>query len=209
MVSNYKNMNNLTNTEQKIIEAGKIVFLEKGFETARMKDIADEADISRTSLNYYYRTKEKLFNIVLEQLVSVFATRLLKILGNKEPLENKIDHFIDEYTELIIEFPRYPHFLINEITQRPQQFIELINNIISKFDFFEKLQNEILFSLDKEKRETINSPQIFMSALSVIIIPSLAWPVYSNLTNETDEFDVFLRNHKKQVKNIIKSQIIF
>ncbi len=201
-------MNNLTNTEQKIIEAGKIVFLEKGSVSVRMKDIADEANISRTSLNYYYRSKDKLFDIVLEQLVDVFAARLLKILDNNESLEKKIDHFIDEYTELIIEFPRYPHFLINAITQKPQQFIEIINNIISKFDFFEKLQNEILFNLDKEKRETINLPQLFMSALSVIIIPSLAWPVYSNLTNETAEFDMFLRNHKKQVKSIIKSQII-
>ena len=201
-------MNNLANTEQKIIEAGKIVFLEKGFDNTRMKDIADEANISRTSLNYYYRSKEKLFDIVLEQLVCIFASRLLKVLDNNKTLETKIDYFIDEYTELIIEYPRYPHFLINEITRRPQQFIEIIKNIISKFDFFEKLQNEILFNLDKEKREPINLPQLFMSALSVIIIPSLAWPVYSDLTNETAEFDMFLRNHKKNVKNIIKSQII-
>ena len=201
-------MNNLTNTEQKIIEAGKIVFLKKGFEPVMMKDIADEANISRTSLNYYFRSKDRLFNIVLEQLVDVFATRLLKILDNNESLEKNIDYFIDEYIELIIEFPRYPHFLINEIIQRPQHFIKIINNITYKFDFFEKLKSKILFNLDKEKRETINLPQLFMSALSLIIIPSLAWPVYSNLTNEATEFDVFIRNQKKQVKSIIKSQII-
>jgi len=131
-------MNNLAITEQKIIEAGKKVFLEKGFETTRMQDIADEANISRTSLNYYFRSKNKLFDIVLEQLVNVFATRLLKVLDNKESLEKKIDNFVDEYAELIIEFPRYPRFLINEISQSPKQFIEIINNIISRFDFFEK-----------------------------------------------------------------------
>ena len=202
-------MNNLAITEQKIIEAGKKVFLEKGFETTRMQDIADKANISRTSLNYYYRSKNKLFDIVLEQLVNVFATRLLKVLDNKESLEKKIDNFVDEYAELIIEFPRYPRFLINEISQRPKQFIEIINNIISRFDFFEKLQREILYNFDKEKRDTINLPQLFMTALSVIIIPSIAWPVYNNLTNETAEFDVFIRNQKKQVIRIIKSQLIY
>jgi len=202
-------MNNLAITEQKIIEAGKKVFLEKGFETTRMQDIADEANISRTSLNYYFRSKNKLFDIVLEQLVNVFATRLLKVLDNKESLEKKIDNFVDEYAELIIEFPRYPRFLINEISQRPKQFIEIINNIISRFDFFEKLQREILYNFDKEKRDTINLPQLFMTALSVIIIPSIAWPVYNNLTNETAEFDVFIRNQKKQVIRIIKSQLIY
>ena len=201
-------MNNSITTEQKIIEAGKIVFLEKGFESTRMQDIADEASISRTSLNYYYRSKEKLFNIVLKQIMGVFAKRILAKIDSKEPFEKKIDCFIDEYVELIIEFPRYPYFIIDEITRRPQQFIELINNIISKFDFFEKLQSEILFNLPKDKRETINLPQIFMSAISMIIIPSLAWPVYSNLTNETAEFDIFLRNHKKLVKSFIKSQLI-
>ena len=54
-------MSQLGESEVKIIEAAKQVFLEKGLENAKMQDIADTAGISRTALNYYYRTKENLF----------------------------------------------------------------------------------------------------------------------------------------------------
>jgi len=50
-------MSQLSDSEVKIIEAAKQVFLEKGLENAKMRDIADTAGISRTALNYYYRTK--------------------------------------------------------------------------------------------------------------------------------------------------------
>ncbi|MDD4114947.1 MAG: helix-turn-helix domain containing protein, partial [Massilibacteroides sp.] len=51
--------------ESRIIEAAKQVFVRKGFESATMGDIAAEAGIGRTSLNYYFRNKEMLFEAIL------------------------------------------------------------------------------------------------------------------------------------------------
>lgn len=52
--------NKETATEQAILEAARKVFVEKGFDGARMQEIADEAGINKALLHYYYRSKEKL-----------------------------------------------------------------------------------------------------------------------------------------------------
>lgn len=48
-------------TNQRIIEAAVKVFSKLGYESANMRDIADEANISRGPLYYRYKTKSELF----------------------------------------------------------------------------------------------------------------------------------------------------
>lgn len=60
------------NIEQQIIQVARQVFIEKGFAEASMTDIARCAGISRTVLNYYFRTKEKLFAAVFSDIIHDF-----------------------------------------------------------------------------------------------------------------------------------------
>lgn len=55
-------------TEQLILEAAKKVFIRKGMHGARMQEIADEAQINKALLHYYYRSKQQLFEAVLYML---------------------------------------------------------------------------------------------------------------------------------------------
>ena len=54
-----------TNTEDKILKAANKVFTQKGFAATRTRDIAAEAGINLALLNYYFRSKKKLFDIVM------------------------------------------------------------------------------------------------------------------------------------------------
>ena len=47
------------NTENQILIAAREVFIAKGFEGARMQEIADQAGINKALLHYYFRSKEK------------------------------------------------------------------------------------------------------------------------------------------------------
>lgn len=193
--------------EHRIIEAAKTVFMEKGLEATKMQDIADEAGISRTSLNYYYRSKDKLFDMVVEHLITIFAPKLIKSLRRGATFENKIDHLIDEYTELIIENPKYPYFLITEITRNPIQFVEIIKNKIAEVDGFNTLQKELLSTAPEKITEGLDLPQLMLSILSLIITPSLAWPVFNQFASKPIEFEDYMRNRKAQIKSLFKSQI--
>ena len=62
-------------TEQRIFEAARVIFIRKGMSDARMQEIADEAGINKSLLHYYFRTKEKLFDAVFKEAFSQMAPR--------------------------------------------------------------------------------------------------------------------------------------
>ena len=48
-------------TEQKIVEAARKIFTQKGYAATKTRDIAEEAGINLALLNYYFGSKENLF----------------------------------------------------------------------------------------------------------------------------------------------------
>ena len=53
-------------TEEKIKEAARKLFTQKGFAATRTRDIAEEAGINLALLNYYFRSKQKLFDLIMK-----------------------------------------------------------------------------------------------------------------------------------------------
>lgn len=74
-----------------IIEASKIIFLDKGYINTTMQDIAEESDLSRRTLYLYFKSKEE---ISIEIIKNAFTS--LKIIAN-----NSIDLSKSGYERLI------------------------------------------------------------------------------------------------------------
>jgi AcrR family transcriptional regulator len=53
-------------TLEKIFQAAKKVFAEKGFSGARIDDIADKAGLNKAMIYYHYKSKEDLYKAVLD-----------------------------------------------------------------------------------------------------------------------------------------------
>ena len=65
-------------TEQLILEAAKKVFFNKGFDGARMQEIADVAGINKALLHYYFRSKDKLFEAIFFDAFQQFIPRVVE-----------------------------------------------------------------------------------------------------------------------------------
>ena len=82
-------------TEGKIKEAARIVFTQKGYAAARTRDIAEEAGINLSLLNYYFRSKEKLFNIIMTEKIQQFFGAMFPVISDDHlSLEVKIEQFV-------------------------------------------------------------------------------------------------------------------
>lgn len=108
------------NTEEKILEAAKEVFIEKGNDGARMQEIADKAGINKSLLHYYYRTKEKLFESVFKFAFSQFAPKFLNTFNTGEDFFTQLRKFIDIYIDLISKNSFIPMFILNEVNRKKQ-----------------------------------------------------------------------------------------
>ena len=186
-------------TEEKILEAASEVFTEKWFAGTRTRDIAEKAGINLALLNYYFRSKEKLFEQVMKIKVVLLFGKIFPILSNeKTSLEEKIELASEKYFEILSRNPNLPLFVISEIQKK--------NSNISKIIPINKIfENSIIINQIKEKRPEINPLHYLVNFLAMTIFPFLAKPVFNafELTNE-EEYHQFISERRKLVPIWIK-----
>lgn len=78
-----------SSTEEKILNAAIRVFQKKGMAGSRMQEIADEANINKAMLHYYFRNKQRLFEAVFAQAFSKLAPQLNLIFNSEENVFEK------------------------------------------------------------------------------------------------------------------------
>ncbi|MCL1913135.1 MAG: TetR/AcrR family transcriptional regulator [Eubacteriaceae bacterium] len=62
-------MDKMNKTRQLILNVSKNIFLENGYSSTTFQMIADEANISKTSINYYYARKQDISNEILSNYI--------------------------------------------------------------------------------------------------------------------------------------------
>ena len=184
-------------SEQRILEAAKRVFVKKGMDGAVLQDIADAAQISRTALHYYFRSKEKLFTAVLEDLLNRFLPQFEKIILEDIPFQQKVAKFVDDYLDLLRINPYLPNFLMNELNKNPERMI----GRLSKFGFF-SLQARSHFQKELEEvNKDVPADQFVMNLISLCVFPFIAKPLVKAfyINGRPDAFDHFIEDRKKHI----------
>lgn len=168
-------------TEEKIKEAARKVFTQKGYAATRTRDIAEEAGINLALLNYYFRSKEKLFEMVMLEKMQKFFGVLAPILNDgATTLENKVESITSKYVDLLLENPELPLFVLSELRNSPEQFAK----IAQKSDF---LNESVFIKQIEKKRPDVPPFQFFVSLLGMCLFPFLMRPVLQKMTHIKDK----------------------
>lgn len=204
---------NQKDTEEKILEAAKEVFIKKGMEGARMQEIADLAGINKALLHYYFRTKEKLFDTVFKLAFSYFVPKITDIMSSEKPLFEKIEVFVDSYISLLINHPYIPRFIINELSRNPDRVVEFIDKITGSSDYrnnlFSKLEIQIQKEIKEGKINFIEPKQLIINMIALCIFPFVAKPIVKGVffDNNKKKYNEFLKQRKTEVANFIINSI--
>ncbi len=104
-------------TEEKIREAAKRVFVEKGFDGCSSREIAKEAGMNVALVNYYFCSKKQLFKLVFETVMEDFMMSTLEVFKRDLSLESKMRIFIEREYEFLTSHPDIPRFIISELAR--------------------------------------------------------------------------------------------
>ena len=187
-------------TEEKILISASKVFTEKGFSGTRTRDIAEEAGINLALLNYYFRSKEKLFEQVMKaKIVLLFGQILPIITDEKTTLEEKIDLTTEKYINILSKNPNLPVFVISEIQKKNSELTSIIP--IRKV-----FNNSSLIKQIKEKRPDMNPLHFLVSFLGMTIFPFVAKPIFNAFQIiKDDEFQQFIEERRKLIPIWVKT----
>ena len=115
----------MDNIEQTIINTAKQLFIEKGYTDTSMSDIASRAGINRSTLHYYFRTKDRMFQAVFGSIVSAFFPKATAIiLDSDTPYMERVSKILDEYMDFLIKNPSLPKFVCEEINRDVDNLID-------------------------------------------------------------------------------------
>jgi AcrR family transcriptional regulator len=187
-------------TEEKIKAAARKVFMQKGFGASRTRDIAEEAGINLALLNYYFRSKEKLFHqIMMERMQKLFGTVAPILNDDSISFETKIEKLASGYIDLLLENPDLPMFVLNEIRKQPDLFK-------SQMNLEQTLKNSSFLKQLREKRKDIEPAQYLMNIIGLMLFPFLAKPVFitTGIINEKN-FDALMDQRRKLIPKWIKA----
>lgn len=182
-------MNNSTHSESleaQIIEAAKQLFLEHGYKNTNMCEIASAVGINRTTLHYYFNTKDKMFETVFGTIIKSFLPKIQDILKSDEPFFEKTDKIIDQYFKVFLETPYLPSFIMGEINRDIKHLLSAAYNI-DFANYIQLLVKTINDEMDKGNIKRMPIYIIFMSFMSQITFPFIAKNVLKEISNSNNE----------------------
>jgi AcrR family transcriptional regulator len=102
--------------KEQIMNAAIRLFAEKGFEGSSIRDIAASADVNIAMINYYFGTKEKLFEALIQAKASNTRVVLDEIAGDQTLSSmEKMDRIVDSYVERLFNGRLFHRVIHQEI----------------------------------------------------------------------------------------------
>lgn len=197
----------VTNTETKILVAARAVFHKKGFAGTRTRDIAKEAGMNLALLNYYFDSKERLFELVmLETVASFFKTMGILFNDETSTLEKKIEWVAEKYIDTISAEPEIPMFMMNELRSREAVIFKKLPavNMILQSVFIKQYAEAV-----KNGKITEPNPLHFlMNMMGLMIFPFIGSPMVKKVGKLNDrQFDKLMQERKKLIPLWMKAML--
>lgn len=191
------------NTEQRILEAAKQIFLRDGLQGARMQDIADLAIINRSMLHYYFRDKEMLTHETMKSVVVQFIKTFKENLNSDISFDEKVKNYIATEVDFAFNNPNMLIFGLHEASKDPNFFKKIIDNKRST-NFRQQLKE----AYEKGEIITKDTEEFVVTVSSLCMFPFIAGPLYMMIFRwDEDKWESYRKTLRKSLPKLIKQVI--
>lgn len=191
-------------TEEKIKEAAQRVFIAKGFSGCTSREIAKEAGINVALLNYYFKSKAELYNLVCATVLDSFLDSMFEVFTMDLPLEQQVRIFIEKEYDFILKNPEMCQFVFNDMGKA-----ENAENIVCNANIHEKIERSGVFKIAEEAQRKGEMRKVDLMSLTLLILSNCHFPVLGrNLVTQVhqvseEKYQQHLLIHKQYVIEMI------
>ncbi len=182
-----------TGTEQLIKDTAKHIFFAEGKLHATTQDIADAAGVNRTLLNYYFRSRDVLF----EQVVTEARAEMSAIIDNafaaQLPFKEKLEKLITVFLDQAIKFPYREMYIVSEFNRSENCVQEAKKSKIKLF------LNEVNAEMENGKIKKMDPRQFCMNLFALMAYPLIMSCLNKSIYNINDEEYLELMSERKQL----------
>ncbi len=185
-----------TTTEEKIKQAARELFQEKGYSATKTRDIAERSGINLALLNYYFRSKSKLFEIIMMETLQEFLQSMISHINNPETsLRDKIEKITGNYIELLSRQPNLPVFVLGELRNHPEHLVNAsgMKKVLNDSMFIKQLAQHF----EEKGIQSFSPIQIIMNIMGLTVFPFIASPIFkSGMGVSGPQFEQLIQQRK-------------
>ena len=183
-------------TEKLIKEKARILFFQKGLLNATTQEIADEAGVNRALIHYYFRSREQMLEILLDETLLEKKDKVRSILTSELPFREKIAHYINAIIDYGLTYPYLDNFIISETARRPDKVkLFCAKDPIKSSDL---IREELALEIENGKIGPISPEHFMVNLISLCNYPLLAKVVFQTIHGMTDTaYQKFLIERKR------------
>lgn len=197
-------------TEAKILDAARRVFVRKGTSGTRVQDIAIEAGVNQALVHYYFGSKDALAERVFVEAASRIIGALHPRLVPGMPLEQMIEQFVTGYIDAVREAPFIPGYVLAEASQHPERLETLMRAAIGTVPreiagaTLGVVQQQLDARIAAGTVRRVSARQLLVHVMALTVFPFVARPVLSAAFGLDDEgFGRFLDERKAELPGFI------
>lgn len=188
-------------TETKIKETAENLFFGQGKFKATTQEIADAAGVNRTSINYYFRSRDKLFDLVFEEAIERMQTNHRAILESEIPFREKLEKYIDDKLASAIQYPFLEIYIVSQLGNKDPK-IHQTDNLLNEAKLI--LNNDLKIQIEKGCIRPIDSVHFLLNISSLVSFPFCVRPlVMKSWKLSKKEFDQILKERKQVILDTI------
>ena len=189
-------------TSNIILNAAFIEFEEKGYNGARMQSIANRAGINKALLHYYYKSKDAMFQIIINKAFHLLMPEIISVFEEDTDFFTTIEKFVFKYINILINNPYIPGFVTQEINNNPKRLLNLVKSPGINLN---PVKEKIAKAVKDGIIEDINPNQLIINIMSLSIFPFIGRPLIEGvlLNGDKDKFDQLIEQRKEEVSKFI------
>jgi AcrR family transcriptional regulator len=202
------------NTEQRILQAARSVFVRRGTAGARMQEIADEAGVNQALLHYYFRSKDRLAAAVFREAAGRLVPSVAALVGGEGTIEEKVERFVHLYIDTVRHSPFLPGYVVSELHHHPERVKAMMSEAAGARveqlgrGFVQRLDEQLKQRAAEGTMRPITPQQFVVSVMGLVVMPFLARPLLPILLDAGDgAFDRFLDERRANLPGFIMSAL--
>lgn len=185
-------------TQELIKETTKNLFFVKGKFDATTQEIADAAGVNRTLINYYFRSRDNLVQIIFDEAQKVEKEKSEIIMNSDLPFKEKMSQFIEGSLSTSLQYPYLETYIVSQINKGNCHHKEI------EEDELNKLYKDIETEMELGNIEKMAPVQFLLNMISLLVFPSAVRPLLmENLIITDEEFDKIISERKEIILNML------
>ncbi|MCE9601348.1 MAG: TetR/AcrR family transcriptional regulator [Gemmatimonadetes bacterium] len=174
-------------TERRILDAARTVFIRRGSGGARMQEIAEEAGVNQALLHYYFGTKEGLALAVFRESAARLFPGILRILASDAPIEARVEQVVHHYIDTLRAHPFLPGFVLGEMNFNPERMVALASEMASlgvpdaPRRALDALGRDLAKRAARGDFRKVTADQFMVNLASLCVFPFAARPMLTHL----------------------------